>query len=301
MTATATPERIFAGQDDSAAPEPLLRLLISCPDRPGIVAAVSRFLFESGANIVRSDQYSTDPQGGAFFLRMEFTLGRDDRNGFGERFGLAVAEPYGMTWRLWDSSRRKRIAVLVSRYDHCLQDLISRWRRDELEADIVLVASNWEDLRPEVEAAGLPYHHVPVPPDGKGEAEASLLELLRGSCDLVVLARYMQILSEEFLDRLGIPVINIHHSFLPAFAGAGPYERARQRGVKLIGATAHYVTAELDAGPIIEQDVVRVTHADSVAQLTRLGAEIERTVLARAVQWHCEDRLVRHGNSTVVF
>jgi formyltetrahydrofolate deformylase len=290
-----------SGPDDSARPEPPLRLLISCLDRPGIVAAVSRFLFESGANIVRSDQYSTDPAGGAFFLRMEFTLGSDDRHGLADRFGLAVAEQYDMTWRLWDSGRRKRIAVLVSRYDHCLQDLLWRWRRDELEAEIVLVASNWEDLRPDVEAVGLPYHHVPVPRDGKPAAEAKLLELLRGSCELIVLARYMQILSEKFLDRLGIPVINIHHSFLPAFAGAGPYERARERGVKLIGATAHYVTADLDAGPIIEQDVVRVTHAESVAQLTRMGAEIERTVLARAVQWHCEDRVVRHGNRTVVF
>jgi formyltetrahydrofolate deformylase len=165
----------------------------------------------------------------------------------------------------------------------------------------VLVASNWEDLRGDVEAAGRPFHPVPVPKGGKPEAEQTLLELLRGSCDLTVLARYMQILSGSFLEQLGMPVINIHHSFLPAFAGAGPYEQAKQRGVKLIGATAHYVTAELDAGPIIEQDVVRVTHAQSVAQLTRMGAEIERTVLARAVQWHCEDRVVRHGNTTVVF
>ena len=278
-----------------------LRLLVSCPDKPGIVAAVSRFLFDSGANIVRSDQYSTDPEGGTFFLRMEFTLGADRRDGFAERFGLAVAEPFDMTWRLWDSAQRKRVAVLVSRYDHCLLDLLWRWRRDELEAEIALVASNWDDLRGDVEGFGLPYHHVPVPTDGKPEAEAKLLELLEGSCDLVVLARYMQILSGEFLDRLGAPVINIHHSFLPAFAGAGPYERAKERGVKLIGATAHYVTAELDAGPIIEQDVVRVTHAQSVDQLTRMGAEIERTVFARAVQWHCEDRVVRHGNTTVVF
>ncbi|MFL5847071.1 MAG: formyltetrahydrofolate deformylase [Solirubrobacteraceae bacterium] len=283
------------------ADPPLFRLLISCPDKPGIVSAVARFLFEAGANIARSDQYSTDPQGGTFFLRMEFTLPDEQRGGLAERFGLAVAEPFGMTWRLWDSARRKRVAVLVSRYDHCLQDLLFRWRRDELDAEIVLVASNWDDLREDVEATGLPYHHLPVAPGAKPEAEQELLDLLQGECDLVVLARYMQILSGEFLDRLGIPVINIHHSFLPAFAGAGPYEKAKQRGVKLIGATAHYVTAELDAGPIIEQDVVRVTHQHSVSQLTRLGAEIERTVLARAVQWHCEDRVVRHGNTTVVF
>jgi formyltetrahydrofolate deformylase len=283
------------------APTPTLRLLISCSDKPGIIAAVSRFLFEFGANIVRSDQYSTDPEGGTFFLRMEFTLGEERRDGFAERFGLAVAEPFGMTWRLWDSAERKRVAVLVSRYDHCLQDLLWRWRRDELEGEIVLVASNWDDLRADVEGFGLPYHHVPVPPGEKPAAEAELLELLHGRCDLVVLARYMQILSGEFLDRLGVPVINIHHSFLPAFAGAGPYERAKERGVKLIGATAHYVTAELDAGPIIEQDVVRVTHEHSAAQLTRMGAEIERTVFARAVRWHCEDRVIRHGNTTVVF
>jgi formyltetrahydrofolate deformylase len=278
-----------------------LRLIISCPDQRGIIAAVSRFLAEAGANIVRSDQYSTDPEGGTFFLRMEFTLDHAERDGFAEGFGLMVAEPFGMTWRLWDSAKRKRVAVLVSRYDHCLQELLWRWRREELDGEIVLVASNWEELRADVEGFGLPYHHVPVPRDGKPEAEAQLLELLRGSCDLVVLARYMQILSPEFLDRVGVSVINIHHSFLPAFAGAGPYEQAKERGVKLIGATAHYVTPELDAGPIIEQDVVRVTHAHRVEQLTRVGAEIERTVFARAVQWHCEDRVLRHGNTTVVF
>jgi formyltetrahydrofolate deformylase len=278
-----------------------LRLLISCPDRPGIVAAVSRFLFECGANIVRSDQYSTDPEGGVFFLRMEFTLPEPQRAEFAERFGKAVAEPFGMTWRVWDSARRKRVAVLVSRHDHCLLDLLWRWRRDDLEAEIVLVASNWRDLRDDVEGFGVPYFYVPVSPDTKPEAEQKLLELLYGKCDLVVLARYMQILSAEFLDHLRAPVINIHHSFLPAFAGAGAYAKARDRGVKLIGATAHYVTAELDAGPIIEQDVVRVTHKDSVEQLERMGAEIERTVLARAVQWHCEDRVIRYGNATVVF
>jgi len=278
-----------------------MRLLISCPDRPGIVAAVSRFLFESGANIVRSDQYSTDPEGGTFFLRMEFTLRRLSRDGFAERFGLAVAEPFGMTWRLWDAGQRKRVAVLVSRYDHCLLDLLWRCRRGELDADVVLVASNHPDLREQVATFDLPYHHIPVPKHRRAEAEARLLELLEGRCDLIVLARYMQILSGEFLDRVGVPVINIHHSFLPAFAGAEPYERARERGVKLIGATAHYVTEELDAGPIIEQDVIRVSHRDDVQVLTRRGADIERTVIARAVSWHCEDRVLRDGNTTVVF
>ncbi|MGA8717680.1 MAG: formyltetrahydrofolate deformylase, partial [Solirubrobacteraceae bacterium] len=262
----------------------LLRLLISCPDRPGIVASVSRFLYESGANIVRSDQYSTDPEGGTFFLRMEFALAPERRDGLGEQFGLKVAEPLGMTWRLWDSARRKRIAVLVSRYDHCLLDLLWRWRRGELEGQIVLVASNHPDLRGDAELFEVPYHHVPVDPDHKPEAEAKLLELLDGKCELVVLARYMQILSGEFLERLAVPVINIHHSFLPAFAGANPHARAKARGVKLVGATAHYVTEELDAGPIIEQDVMRVSHRDDVASLAQIGADVERTVLARAVQ-----------------
>jgi formyltetrahydrofolate deformylase len=278
-----------------------MRLLVSCPDRPGIVAAVSRFLFDAGANIVRSDQYSSDPEGGAFFLRMEFALAPEQRDGLAERFGLAVANRFDMTWRLWDSTQPKRVAVLVSRYDHCLQDLLWRWRRGELDAELVLVASNHDDLREATESFGLAYHHVAVQKGAKAQSEAQLLELLDGTCDLVVLARYMQILSGDFLERVGVPVINIHHSFLPAFAGAGPYERAKERGVKLIGATAHYVTEELDAGPIIEQDVIRVSHRDDTATLIRLGADIERAVLARAVQWHCQDRVLRHGNTTVVF
>jgi formyltetrahydrofolate deformylase len=285
----------------SAAAPGLLRLLISCPDRPGIVAGVSRFLYESGANIVRSDQYSTDPEGGTFFLRMEFALAPDRRDGLAERFGMKVAEPLDMTWRLWDSARPKRISVLVSRYDHCLLDLLWRWRRGELEAEIVQVISNHPDLREDVELFEVPYHHVPVEKGHKEEAEARQLELLDGCCDLVVLARYMQVLSPTFLDRVGVPVINIHHSFLPAFAGANPYRRAKERGVKLVGATAHYVTEELDAGPIIEQDVMRVTHRDDAAGLAQLGADVERLVFARAVQAHCQDRVLRHGGTTVVF
>jgi formyltetrahydrofolate deformylase len=279
----------------------LFRLLVSCPDRPGIVAAVSRFLYEAGANIVTSDQYSTDPEGGAFFLRMEFAIAADRYNGLIERFGLAVAEPFAMRWRIWNARQLKRVAIMVSRYDHCLLELLWRWRRGELGAEVVLVASNHPDLRGDVEGFGLPYHHVPVTPENKPEAEAQLLQLVEGRCDLVVLARYMQIFTGEFLERVGVPMINIHHSFLPAFAGREPYERAKQRGVKLIGATAHYVTEDLDAGPIIEQDVIRVSHRDDVAMLTQLGGDIERTVLARAVAWHCEDRVLRHGNTTIVF
>jgi formyltetrahydrofolate deformylase len=279
----------------------LLRLLISCADRPGIVAAVSRFLFEAGANIVRSDQYSTDPEGGAFFLRMEFALAAERYDGLAEQFGLSVAEPFGMSWRLWNSGQPKRIAIMVSRHDHCLLELLWRWRRRVLDAEVVLVASNHPDLREAVESFGLPFHHIPVAPDRKPEAEKKLLKVLDRQCDLVVLARYMQILSPQFLDRVGVPLINIHHSFLPAFPGSEPYERAKGRGVKLIGATAHYVTEELDAGPIIEQDVIRVTHRDDVPMLAQLGGDIERTVLARAVMWHCEDRVLRYGSTTVVF
>ncbi|HEY2604303.1 MAG TPA: formyltetrahydrofolate deformylase [Thermoleophilaceae bacterium] len=279
------------------------RLLVWCADQPGIVRAVSSFLYESGANIVQSAQHTSDPEGGQFFLRMEFTLPPETATmtELGERFAEQVAAGFGMGFRFWDASERKRVAVLVSRYDHCLQDLLWRWKRDELEAEIVLVASNHPDLRADVEFFGLPYYHVPVDKENKGAAEDRLLSLLVGDCDLVVLARYMQILSSDFLQRVGVPVINIHHSFLPAFAGAGPYARAKERGVKLIGATAHYVTEELDAGPIIEQDVIRVSHRDSVAELEQQGKDIERTVLARAVQWHCQDRVIRHGNTTVVF
>jgi formyltetrahydrofolate deformylase len=295
MTRTST-----LAPEIAASPVTAMRLLVSCPDRPGVVAAVSRFIFDAGGNIVSSGQHSSDPAGGTFFLRVEFTLAADAQVSFAERFGL-VAERFGMSWRLWDAAQKKRIAVLVSGFGHCLHDLLWRWRQDELGGEIVLVASNHQDFRADVDAARLPFHHVPVQKGRKPEAEAELLELLDGRCDVVVLARYMQILSGDFLERVGVPVINIHHSFLPAFAGAGPYERAKERGVKLIGATAHYVTEELDAGPIIEQDVARVGHRDSVAAMVRAGADIERNVLARAVNWHCEDRVLRHGNTTVVF
>jgi len=278
-----------------------MRLLISCPDGPGIVAAVSQFLFRYGANIIRLDQYSTDPDGGEFFMRVEFDVPAARRFQMVERFGQTVAERFDMSWQLWPGDQRKRVAILVSKLDHCLSDLLWRWQRDELDGDVVKVISNHPDLRAEVERFGLPYHHVPVTKQTKPAAEAAMLELLEGQCDLVVLARYMQILSDDFLARVNAPVINIHHSFLPAFAGAAPYEQAKRRGVKLIGATAHYATEELDAGPIIEQDVARVRHSDSVAALIRRGADIERTVLWRAVQAHCQDRVLRHANTTIVF
>lgn len=290
-----------SSHDGGAADAVTMRLVVMCPDRVGIVAAVARLLAEVGANIESSHQHSSDPSGGTFFLRMQFLIPAAARAGLAERFGQTVAARFGMSWRMGAVNDRKRIAVLVSRHDHCLVELLWRWRHDELDGELVLVASNHPDLREQVEAAGLPYHHIPVSTEDKPAAEAALLALLSGQCDLVVLARYMQVLSGDLLERLALPIINIHHSFLPSFAGAGPYERAHERGVKLIGATAHYVTQDLDEGPIIEQDVIRVTHEDDVASLKRLGAHIERSVLARAVQWHCQDRVLRHGNATVVF
>ncbi len=279
------------------------RLLTACADRPGIVARVAGFLFAHGANILESDQHSTDPRGGQFLMRVEFDAeGTDlDERTFGERFGQEVAAPLGMTWRVGWVGVPRRVAILASREDHCLLDLLWRVRRGELPATLTLVASNHADLRPDADAFGVPYLHVPVPPGGKPEAEEALLGHLAGQVDLVVLARYMQILSGAFLERLGVPVINIHHSFLPAFVGADPYRRAHERGVKLIGATAHYVTEELDAGPIIEQDVERVGHRDRVADLVQIGRDVERVVLARAVARHLEDRVLVHDGRTVVF
>ncbi len=279
------------------------RLLIDCADRPGIVAAVSGFLFEQGANIVSSHQYSSDPTGGRFYLRTEFFLDglAEDRGHFRASFDAEVAERFAMEWKIRYWGERQRVAVLVSRYDHCLMDLLWRQRRGELDADIAMVISNHPDLAAETKGAGVPFHHVPVAKDAKDQAEERMLELLRGEVDLLVLARYMQILSGDFLDRLGVPAINIHHSFLPAFAGANPYRRAREHGVKLIGATAHYVTAELDGGPIIEQDVARVDHRQSVGGLERIGRDIERLVLSRAVSLHLEDRVIADGGRTIVF
>ena len=288
--------------DTPGAGPPTARLLISCADRPGIVAAVAGFLAGEDANIVQSDQYSTDPEGGSFFMRVEFAL-----DGLAERraaieSGLAeVASRFGMEWRIWYAAERKRVALFVSRYEHCLLDLLWRWRRGELDCDIPLVVSNHPDMRDDVSMFGVRYVHIPVERDRKEEAEKAMLDLIAGEFDLIVLARYMQVLSRDFLERAGAPIINIHHSFLPAFAGADPYARARGRGVKLIGATAHYVTEELDAGPIIEQDTARVSHRDTTETLSRIGGDIERAVLARAVKWHLEDRVIVAGNRTVVF
>ena len=279
------------------------RLVVVCADRPGIVAAVSRFLFEQGANIIESDQYSSDSEAGRFFLRMVFRLEelQTRLDALRAAFAREVAGPLELGWRLHPAATPKRVALMVSREDHCLLDLLWRVRRGELEdTDVGVVISNHPDLGEAVAGFGVGFVHVPNTRAIRAVAESRQLELLRGY-DLVVMARYMQVLSGSFLRDVGAPVLNIHHSFLPAFAGADPYARAKERGVKLIGATAHYATEELDAGPIIEQDVIRVTHRAGVEELTRLGSDIERTVLRRAVQWHCEDRVLRDGVSTVVF
>jgi len=278
------------------------RLLVSCPDREGIVAALATALSEAGANIMSSDQYSSDPYGGSFSLRMEFYLPSPDERFPALRERIAeIGERFGLDYRLVDAKRKKRVAIFVSRYDHCLLDLLMRWRRGELDMDIVAVVSNHADLKDEAGRFGVPYHHIPVTKENKADAERAQLELIGGDVDLVIMARYMQILSGTFLEQVGAPVINIHHSFLPAFAGAGPYQRAFLRGVKLIGATAHYATQDLDEGPIIEQDVVRVTHREDPAALERIGADVERLVLARAVSWHLQDRVLLQGHRTIVF
>ena len=278
------------------------RLIVSCPDRHGIVAALSACLARAGANIVNSDQHSSDPEGGSFFLRMEFHLeGLEQGRGALESEIASIADEFGMEWSLRPAATHKRVAIFASRYDHCLLDLLWRWRRGELPMEVVSVVSNHPDLETDVRGFGVPYHHLPVTPETRADAEETALELLAGEVDLVVLARYMQVLSVGFLRRIGAPVINIHHSFLPAFVGADPYARAHERGVKLIGATAHYATEELDAGPIIEQGVARVSHRQDPDELALIGRDIERVVLARALGWHLDDRVIVDGNRTVVF
>ena len=275
------------------------RLLLACPDRPGLIARVSGFLADAGLNIVDADQHSTAE--GRFFMRMVFDpVPTDEREELERRFQEEVAGPFEMEHHFAESSRRKRVAIMVSREDHCLSDLLWRWRSGELGGDLTAVLSNHPDHADQVTSLGLPFHHIPVEPSSREGAERQALDLLEG-VDLLVLARYMQILSADFLAELAAPAINIHHSFLPAFVGADPYRRAHERGVKLIGATAHYVTADLDAGPIIDQDVTRVSHSDEVADLVRIGRDIERLVLSRAVIAHLDDRVLLDGERTIVF
>ncbi|WP_152394961.1 formyltetrahydrofolate deformylase [Paenibacillus guangzhouensis] len=278
------------------------RMLISCPDQAGIVAAVSRFLFDHGANIVQSDQYTMDPEGGMFFMRIEFDLQQLSnvlpklKQDFEE-----IASKFQMKWGIHEVSKKKRLAIFVSKEDHCLVELLWQWQAGDLDADIAMVVSNHDDMREYVEQFGIPYHHIPVTKDNKPEAERKQIEVVDGKADVIILARYMQIISPKFIEHYRNQIINIHHSFLPAFVGGKPYAQAYTRGVKIIGATAHYVTEELDGGPIIEQDVQRVSHSDDVDDLKRIGRTIERVVLARAVHWHIEDRVLVHQNKTVVF
>ncbi|PLT27820.1 formyltetrahydrofolate deformylase [Peribacillus deserti] len=279
------------------------RLLISCKDQPGIVAAVSNFLYEYGANIVQSDQYSIDPEGGLFFMRIEFILPdlKRQEEKLEEAFA-AIGNQFRMDWRFAYAYDIKKMAIFVSREDHCLMELLWQWQAGDLVADIAVVISNHPDLGPTVEQFGIPFYHITVTKDAKNEAEQKQLKLLEEyEIDVSVLARYMQILSPTFISSQPERIINIHHSFLPAFVGAKPYERAYERGVKIIGATSHYVTDDLDEGPIIEQDVLRVNHNHNAEDLKRLGRSVERSVLARAVAWHLEDRVLIHKSKTVVF
>ncbi|PSN18704.1 formyltetrahydrofolate deformylase [filamentous cyanobacterium CCP5] len=276
-------------------------LLISCPDQQGLVAKIANFIYANGGNIVHADQHR-DPEAGLFLSRIEWQLAGFNlpRELIDPAFG-AIARPLGATWELRFSDDVPRLAIWVSRQDHCLLDLLWRHRAGELQAEIPLILSNHPHLQATAEQFGIDYHHVPISKDTKAAQEAHQLELLRQyAIDLVVLAKYMQILSPGFIAEFP-QIINIHHSFLPAFVGAHPYHRAHERGVKIIGATAHYVTSDLDAGPIIEQDVARISHRDDVKELIRKGKDVERLTLARAVRLHLQNRVLVYGNRTVVF
>jgi formyltetrahydrofolate deformylase len=277
-------------------------LLVSCPDQRGLVAKIANFIYSNGGNIIHADQH-TDFAAGLFLTRIEWQLDEFNlpRELIGPAFN-AIAQPLQASWQLHFSDTVPRIAIWVSRQDHCLFDLIWRHRAKEFSAEIPLIISNHPDLKDVAAQFGIDYHHISITKDSKPDQEAKQLELLRQyNIDLVVLAKYMQILSAEFIAQFPKSIINIHHSFLPAFVGANPYHKAYERGVKIIGATAHYVTADLDAGPIIEQDVVRVSHRDEVADLIRKGKDLERVVLARGVRLHLQNRVLVYGNRTVVF
>ena len=282
---------------------PTYVLTLTCPDRAGIVHAVSGLLIEQGGYIVESQQFS-DLAEHRFFMRVRFAV-----DGAGpetlERLRASfapVAERWGMTWELWDAGEPYRTLILVSKYTHCLNDLLFRWSSGSVQIDVVGVLSNHPDCERLVASYGVPFHHVPVTPDTKADAEKRMLELVDAEgVDLVVLARYMQVLSDDTCRRLAGKAINIHHSFLPSFKGARPYHQAFDRGVKLVGATAHYVTGDLDEGPIIEQDVMRVDHRFDAAELAAAGRDVESQVLSRAVRWHAESRVLLNGSKTVVF
>ena len=284
--------------------KPSYRLIITCPDQVGIVAEVSRFIAEHQGWILEANHYS-DPSSQWFFMRhvidtASLPFGIDT---FIDKFS-PIAQRFNMEWSLRDSTVKKRVLILVSKQDHCLTDILYRWKSGDMDLEIPAVISNHEELRDTVEWHGIPYHAVSVPKDQKGkqvafQQTAALIE--KYSPDAIVLARYMQILPPWLCEQYPHRIINIHHSFLPSFAGARPYHQAQGRGVKLTGATCHYVTKELDAGPIIEQDVIRISHHDSLEEIIRLGKDVERSVLARGLRYHLEDRVLVHGNKTIVF
>ncbi len=276
-------------------------LTLSCDDRPGIVARVSALLFERGANILDAQQYD-DQETGRFFMRVVFDPGAEDAAAWRAAFA-SLATEYGLTWTVRGRKERRRVMILASQQDHCLSDLMWRWRQGELQMDITAVVSNHPATTfPHTDLHGVAFRHLPITADTKSRQEADLWRLIEETgTELVVLARYMQVLSDDLASRLHGRCINIHHSFLPGFKGARPYHQAHARGVKVIGATAHYVTGDLDEGPIIEQDVERISHRDTPAALIRKGRDIERRVLARAVRWHLEDRVLLNGRKTVVF
>ena len=277
-------------------------LLITCPDTKGIVAAIADFLYQHNANILHADQHQ-DAENSLFLMRVEWDL-KDfslDEASFAKAFE-SIAKTYKMTWELKLSKDTPRMAIMVSQYDHCLADLLHRYKNNELQCDIPLIISNHLDTQKLAEFYGIPFFHIPVEKDKKKEAEAKQFALFeKYQVDFIVLARYMQILSEDFVKRYPQRVINIHHSFLPAFIGARPYHRAFERGVKLIGATSHYVTEVLDEGPIIEQDIDRISHRDQVEDLIQKGRDLERIVLSKAVRWHIENRILIYANKTVIF
>jgi formyltetrahydrofolate deformylase len=277
-------------------------LLVSCPDRKGLVASLAQVLYGHGANILDADQH-TDPVAQMFFQRIRCDLTTLTTDKVALEHGVReVAERFGMTWRMSYADRARRIAIFVSRYDHCLYDLLIRHRAGELTCEVAMVVSNHPDLAPVAQHFAVPFHHLPVTDATRADQEAAAIALCAGAgVDTVVLARYMQILSPAFVARYPAQIINIHHSFLPAFIGASPYRQAYERGVKLVGATAHYVTEQLDEGPIIEQAVVRCSHRDSVDDLVRKGRDLEKRVLASAVRWHLEDRILVYAGKTVVF
>ncbi|MCO5971469.1 formyltetrahydrofolate deformylase [Actinoallomurus soli] len=275
-------------------------LTLSCPDRPGIVAAVSGALAERECNIVESQQFG-DRSTGRFFLRIQFEAPEGLDDALREAFG-ALAGEFALDWHLYDRAVRSRVLILVSKFGHCLNDLLYRQRSGLLDVDIVAVASNHPDMRPLTQSYGIDYHHLPVTAETRAAQEGEILSLVEHyQADLIVLARYMQVLSDEFCEKLPGRVINIHHSFLPSFKGARPYHQAHQRGVKLIGATAHYVTPRLDEGPIIEQEVARVDHTQGPEELMAVGRDMECLALARAVRWHAEHRILLNAERTVIF